>query len=74
MDKKADVVELVVVIGEDTYECLYIEGKRWDGAGEMTVYACDLVDAASGRLIKLEHRVIDDRPGEWPERLEDLEI
>jgi hypothetical protein len=71
--KKASrkTVNLTVVMDSDANECLYIDGHAWKGTGEMTVYACDLVDAAKGRLIRLEHISLEFWHEHWPAELED---
>jgi hypothetical protein len=61
---------LTVVIDEDSDECLYIDGKAWDSAGERTVYACDVAKAAGEEPFLFRHVLIDGHHLEWPDTLE----
>ena len=64
-------VNITVVIDGAGDECLYCEGKAWEHKGEITVYVCDLVEAADGRPILLQHVEIELVHDEWPDSLED---
>jgi len=66
------VVDITVVNDLDNNECLYVRGGAWQPSkGETTVYACDLVDAAKGRLIDLKQVTIEFVHDEWPDLLSD---
>lgn len=65
-------VEITVVIDQDdSVECMYVEGKAWDGRGEQTIYVTDLFAAAKGRPILLTHKLVD-WTGPWPDTLEEI--
>ena len=68
---KTATVEITVVSDLDSNECLYANCKAWKSKGETTVYACDLVEAAQGRLIDLKHVLIEFVHDEWPDCLSD---
>ena len=61
---------LTIVIDEDASECLYIDGKSWKAKGEMTVYACDIAEAAGGEPVLIRHVPIEFRHENWPDTLE----
>ncbi len=63
--------QLHVMRDAEANECLYIDGRRWDGYHEVTVYSCDLVSAAEGKPVLLSDVSIDDEVDEWPELLQD---
>lgn len=73
-------INMTVLIDESSCECLYVDGKRWNGAGETTVYVTDIVAEAAGRPMLLKHVHVE-RPGRergivivfepWPESLEE---
>lgn len=66
-------IEMTVFIDEDSNECLYVEGKRWEGAGETTIYIADIVAHAKDRPILLKHvDVPGDWYSEWPETLAEV--
>lgn len=61
---------LTIVIDEDSYECLYIDGKAWGSKGEMTVYACEIAEAAGDEPVLIRHVPIEWEHKEWPDTLE----
>lgn len=73
-------IKMTVLIDSNSFECLYVEGERWNATGEPTVFVCDLVVNARGRPMFLEHINVE-RPGrvegdfihyeQWPVSLED---
>ena len=66
------VADITVVNDLDNNECLYENGKKWRSIGETTVYASDLVQIATGRLIDLKQVTIEFvHDDEWPDLLSD---
>ncbi len=66
--KATEPINMTVFIDENSNECLYVEGKAWDGRGERTVYVTDLDAYAKQRPILLQHIPIE---GDWAERWPD---
>lgn len=62
---------LVVVIDENSDECLYVDGKAWRSRVESTVYACDIFEYAEGVPITFEHRHVESVE-HWPDSLDEL--
>lgn len=62
--------KLTIVIDENSYECLYIDGKAWASTGEVTVYACDIAAAAGDEPVLIVHQPIDFYHEQWPDTLE----
>lgn len=67
MSKK--IAKITVVNDLDNHQCLYENGKVC--FQDETVYACDLIHAANGRLIDLQEVTIESVHEEWPDLLSD---
>lgn len=62
--------QITVASNEDANECLYIDGKAWKSTGEITVYACDIAEAAGDQPVLIEHRnVLWPNDQDWPDDL-----
>ena len=72
MSNQSEKAKSLVVVSADGGECLYIDGKRWKWPDELTVYACDIAEAAGDALIRFELLLIDQFEGEWPLELKDI--
>lgn len=53
--------KIVVLIDQDSNECMYIDGKRWSDREETTVYCTDLARVTSGSssTVTFEHRAVE---------------
>ena len=61
---------VTIVIDEDSFECLYINGVIWPSKGEWSVYAVDIAKAAGDEPVLIRHVPIDFAHEEWPDSLE----
>ena len=63
------IKRITILIDDESNECLYADGKAWESTGEVTVYACDIAEAAGGDAIYFEHKSIDHCWDRWPSNL-----
>ena len=72
MVRHLKATDITIVMDDDMYECLYVDGKRWThDQGDISMYVADVAEAAGDRAIRLSHETVEFAHDKFPDKLED---